>query len=76
MFRTTLFHWDLPQALEAAGGWTNRATVDKFAIYAKILFEKFGSQVKYWITQNEPSVISTRGYGSATMAPGSNRPLA
>ena len=70
----TLYHWDLPQALEEKGGWTNRDTVIKYVEYAKILFKEFGSQVQFWITHNEPRVVSTRGYGSSTMAPGLNDP--
>ena len=70
----TIFHWDLPQALENEGGWTNRNTVYKYAKYARILFKEFGSKVKYWITHNEPRVVAHRGYGSNTMAPGLNDP--
>lgn len=68
----TLYHWDMPQALEDKGGWANRKTVDHFVEYAKILFREFGKDVKYWITHNEPRVISTLGYGTANMAPGTN----
>lgn len=70
----TIFHWDLPQALEEKGGWTRRQTVDCYLEYAKILFREFGADVDYWITHNEPRVVSTRGYGSDTMAPGVNDP--
>lgn len=70
----TLYHWDLPQALEDKGGWTNRETAYLFANYARILFQEFGEDVKFWITHNEPRVVSTRGYGSADMAPGLNNP--
>lgn len=70
----TLYHWDLPQALEDSGGWTNRETVNNYVEYTKILFREFGHQVKYWITHNEPRVVSTRGYGSKTMAPGLDDP--
>lgn len=70
----TIYHWDLPQTLEDQGGWTNRETVTKYVEYATILFKEFGKEVPYWITHNEPRVVSTRGYGSETMAPGVNNP--
>lgn len=70
----TIYHWDLPQSLEEQGGWTNRETVAKYVDYATILFKEFGKDVPYWITHNEPRVVSTRGYGSDTMAPGLNDP--
>ena len=49
----TLFHWDLPQALEERGGWTSRVTVDAFARYAETVVREFGGTVKNWITLNE-----------------------
>ncbi|MCE5316555.1 MAG: beta-glucosidase [Parachlamydia sp.] len=70
----TLYHWDLPQDLEEKGGWANRETVQHYVEYAKILFREFGDTIGYWITHNEPRVVSTRGYGSETMAPGLNQP--
>ncbi len=70
----TIYHWDLPQALEEIGGWTNREIVSCYVTYAKILFKEFGQDVKYWITHNEPRVVSTRGYGTSDMAPGLNNP--
>lgn len=70
----TIYHWDLPQKLEEDGGWTNRDTALKYVDYAKILFLEFGEDVSYWITHNEPRVVSTRGYGTADMAPGLNDP--
>lgn len=70
----TIYHWDLPQVLEEKGGWTSRDTVNHYVEYAKILFKEFGKEVKYWITHNEPRVVSTRGYGSDSMAPGLNDP--
>ena len=49
----TMYHFDLPAALDAAGGWNNRATIDAFVQYARTLFEQFGDRVKYWLTINE-----------------------
>jgi beta-glucosidase/6-phospho-beta-glucosidase/beta-galactosidase len=65
----TMYHWDLPQPLQDQGGWENRMIVDKFKIYAEILFDEYGSKVKNWITFNEPSVYCIEGYGIGTMAP-------
>ncbi|WP_252223581.1 MULTISPECIES: glycoside hydrolase family 1 protein [unclassified Clostridium] len=53
----TMFHFDLPYALEEKGGWSNRDTIDAFSKYAKVLFEKFGSKVKYWLTINEQNTM-------------------
>lgn len=69
----TIYHWDHPQSLEDKGGWVERFMVDEYVEYAKKLFIEFPT-VKYWITHNEPRVVSTRGYGSSTMAPGRNNP--
>ena len=66
----TLYHWDLPQALEERGGWPARETVDGFAEYVQIVAARLGDRVKYWITQNEPWVISWLGYGWGFHAPG------
>jgi beta-glucosidase len=66
----TLYHWDLPQALEDEGGWANRATIDAFAEYADIVTRRLGDRVKNWITINEPWVVSTMGYLWGVMAPG------
>ena len=66
----TLYHWDLPQALQDKGGWGNRDTSDYFAEYASYMFRVLGDEVKKWITINEPSVISYLGYGLGTHAPG------
>jgi beta-glucosidase len=66
----TLYHWDLPQALQDRGGWTSRATIDAFARYARIMAEAFGDQVGRWITQNEPWVSSFLGHRDGVFAPG------
>ena len=66
----TLYHWDLPQALEDDGGWLNRDTVDRFADYAAIVGERFADRVEHWIPVNEPNVASILGYGLGTHAPG------
>ena len=66
----TLFHWDLPQPLEDAGGWPDRAVVDRFAEYASILADRFGDRVRNWLTLNEPWCIAFLGYGIGRHAPG------
>ncbi|KFN92793.1 beta-glucosidase/6-phospho-beta-glucosidase [Tetragenococcus muriaticus PMC-11-5] len=53
----TLNHFDLPQALEDIGGWSNRETITAFKNYAKTVFKAYGNQVKYWLTINEPNVM-------------------
>jgi len=66
----TLFHWDLPQALEDEGGWRVRSTAEAFAHYAATIVKRLGSRVKNWMTLNElPSFIGL-GYGIGTNAPG------
>jgi beta-glucosidase len=66
----TLYHWDLPQALEDAGGWLNRDTAHRFAEYAGIVAERLGDRVHTWITINEAAVVSLLGYGLGMEAPG------
>jgi beta-glucosidase len=66
----TLFHWDLPQALEDEGGWPNRATADAFASYADAVSRALGDRVKHWITHNEPWCASMLGYQTGRHAPG------
>jgi len=66
----TLYHWDLPQALEDQGGWVSRETVDAFCEYAQVVAERLGDRVGRWITHNEPQVASWAGYGSGGHAPG------
>lgn len=66
----TLYHWDLPQALEDAGGWPNRDTAERFAEYAGIVAGALGDAVPIWITLNEPWVAAWLGYGTGVHAPG------
>jgi len=66
----TLYHWDLPQALEDKGGWVNRATVDAFGKYASAVAEHFGDRVKAFSPINEPWVVAWLGYGIGYHAPG------
>jgi beta-glucosidase len=66
----TLFHWDLPQALEDDGGWLNRSTIDRFAEYAAIVGERYADRVEHWIPVNEPNVVTMLGYSFGMHAPG------
>jgi beta-glucosidase len=66
----TLYHWDLPQELEDAGGWPNRDTAYRFADYAERLHGALGDRVSRWCTLNEPWCSSFLGYGSGEHAPG------
>jgi len=70
----TLYHWDLPQALQDQGGWLNSTVADWFEEYARLCFSEYGDQVKFWITLNEPKETSLQGHGSGTMAPGLQGP--
>ncbi|MBD8080224.1 glycoside hydrolase family 1 protein [Cellulosimicrobium arenosum] len=66
----TLYHWDLPQALEEAGGWTNRDTAYRFAEYAVTMHEALGDRVGVWTTLNEPWCSAFLGYTAGVHAPG------
>jgi beta-glucosidase len=66
----TLYHWDLPQALQDEGGWADRATVDAFAAYADVLGAALGDRVDHWITHNEPWVSTVAGHVDGVFAPG------
>jgi beta-glucosidase len=66
----TLFHWDLPQALEDSGGWLSRDTAFRFADYAGLVGEALGDRVRLWITLNEPFIHMTLGYATGEHAPG------
>jgi beta-glucosidase len=66
----TLFHWDLPVALDDMGGWLNRDIADWFADYSRIMFRKLDDRVESWATLNEPWVVSDQGYLHGALAPG------
>jgi beta-glucosidase len=66
----TLYHWDLPQALEDRGGWLSRDVVDRFAEYAATCFDAYGDRVRWWVTINEPWIIGLLGYRLGLHAPG------
>ena len=66
----TLYHWDLPQALQDIGGWENESVIEHFERYADLCFREFGDRVKLWITFNEPWVVTMLGYGNGEFAPG------
>ncbi|HEY3438602.1 MAG TPA: GH1 family beta-glucosidase [Actinotalea sp.] len=66
----TMYHWDLPQALEDAGGWPVRDTALRFADYAAAVVGAFGDRVSTWTTLNEPWCSAYLGYGSGVHAPG------
>lgn len=66
----TLYHWDLPQALQDAGGWPNRDLVGYFADYATVVARSLGDRVHHWITFNEPWVFAFLGYSTGEHAPG------
>ena len=70
----TLYHWDLPQPLEDAGGWPARDTAARFAEYATIVHERLGDRVTRWATLNEPWVSSFLGYAAGVHAPGRTEP--
>ena len=66
----TLYHWDLPVALEDEGGWPARPTVDAYLEYVDVVARRLGDRVSLWLTQNEPWVIGWLGYGYGVHAPG------
>jgi len=66
----TLYHWDLPQPLEDAGGWPDRSIVDAFEEYAGVCYKELGDLVDMWITQNEPLCAANNGYLNGHHAPG------
>jgi beta-galactosidase len=66
----TLYHWDLPSALDNLGGWLNRESACWFSAYARVLFRALDDRVKLWITLNEPWVVTDGGYLHGTLAPG------
>jgi beta-glucosidase len=66
----TIYHWDLPQALEDAGGWTNRDTASRFADYAQLVVQSLGDRVNDWIIFNEAVSFVDLGYRDGVHAPG------
>ena len=66
----TLFHWDLPAALDDRGGWLNRDSADWFGAYAQAVFARLGDRVPMWATLNEPWVVTDGGYLHGALAPG------
>ena len=66
----TLYHWDLPQKLEDAGGWTSRDTATRFADYAGIMARAFGDRIETWTLLNEPAAFTSLGYLDGKHAPG------
>ncbi|XP_041609043.1 beta-klotho [Vulpes lagopus] len=73
----TLYHWDLPLALqEKYGGWKNETITDIFNDYATYCFQTFGDRVKYWITIHNPYLVAWHGYGTGMHAPGEKGNLA
>ena len=72
----TLYHWDLPQTLEDAGGWPNRDTAYRYLDYANVVFDALGDRVSRWTTFNEPLCSSLIGYAAGDHAPGRQEPAA
>ncbi len=70
----TLYHWDLPQALQDRGGWGVRETAEAFAAYADVVSEALADRVALWITHNEPSVVAMEGHVGGEHAPGLTDP--
>lgn len=72
----TLYHWDLPAALQERGGWINRDTAGRFADYAATVHRALGDRVRLWITINEPWCVAFLGYSAGLHAPGVTDPAA
>ena len=72
----TLYHWDLPQALEDAGGWPVRDTADRFAEYAALVHDRLRDRIRTWTTLNEPWCSAFLGYAEGAHAPGRTEPAA
>lgn len=71
----TLYHWDLPLALENLGGWQNRETANAFSKFSEFICGHFSDRVRYFITINEPQIISFLGYNTGAHAPGLKLPV-
>ncbi len=71
----TMFHFDMPHALDVKGGWSNRESAEWFAEYAKLLYSSFGDRVKYWLTINEQNMLTLMGdvIGSSNLKPVRNK---
>lgn len=72
----TLYHWDLPQALQDQGGWPLRDTAQAFADYAQVVVQRLGDRVRRWTTHNEPMIVTAFGHVTGTHAPGIQDPAA
>ncbi|PRS62312.1 glycoside hydrolase family 1 protein [Bacillus pumilus] len=70
----TMYHFDLPHPLQVKGGWSNRATVDAFERYAKVLFQEYGEKVNYWLTINEQNMMILHGSALGTLDPNLENP--
>ena len=66
----TVYHWDMPQVLEAQGGWTNRKMIDWFSEYVDVLSKEYGGKVKNWMVMNEQLAFTGNGYMNGVFAPG------
>jgi beta-glucosidase len=71
----TLYHWDLPQVLEDAGGWPERDIAYRFADYSDRVFARLGDRVRHWTTLNEPFCAGLLGYAAGVHAPGRHEPI-
>lgn len=70
----TLYHWDLPQALQREGGWTNHQVTRWFCRYVKLCLQEYSGKVRYWIIMNEPFAFTALGYMTGFHAPGKMGP--
>lgn len=66
----TLYHWDLPQALQDRGGWGNRSTIDAYVRFSEVVVSRLGDRVKHWMTHNEPWCVSILSHEIGEHAPG------
>jgi beta-glucosidase len=70
-----LYHWDLPQALQDRGGWGERFIVDAYSEYARLVARRLGDRIPFWVTHNEPMVVSLAGNFLGEHAPGNQDPF-
>jgi len=70
----TLYHWDLPQALDDRGGWASRDTAESFVQYVDVVSRRLGDRVRHWVTHNEPWCIACQGHEAGAHAPGRRDP--